>query len=346
MNYKIAIILNNFAPQDIPLLYGVLAYQLNFILNLSKNFIIDIYCTNTSQKTWEGINNISLINPNAPLDKNFFEAKDYNVVLDFLNNNYKSEKFITIALKHNYNDKQSTNPMDVDILFVSSEQLKNTYLKNTKIKEQNIKILHPCLSSYKPFLPKQQNKSFSSFGIDFRHLKLFQKIQLLLAFIKLKKEKYLFSLKIIAPHHKKNIFLNLLSLIFLTKEVEFLNFQEKMDNFWDKLDYFINLKQSPFNFSTIEAMNNSIPCITTDLDGASSIISNNQSGWIIDTPLTTKKLFEALKTILDNNKNYQEIAKNANQIASKLTIEEHSKKLFDIIEEKILSNNQDCENNP
>lgn len=376
MEYKIAVILNNFAPQDMPFLCGIRAYQLNFIFSLSKNFLVDVYCTNTTQTSFEGINNISLINPNAPLDKAFFEAKGYDGVVDFSDNNYTSPSFLTIGLKHNYSPifqnhlksnfinkifsyfKKSKNDHKIttfaekmatfDILFLSSQNLKKDYIQNTTLQEENIIILNPCLTTLKDFNIKNLGNTPFTFAIDFRNISYFKKLNFMFAIAKLKKEQYDFKIKIINPNYKKDILMKTLLFFGLSQNIEFVGYQDKMNIFWEEINCFINLNTSPFNFSVLEAMNSSIPCISNDIDGTSDIIKENENGWLLQQKhLNTQSLYTKMKFILNNQKDYPKISENAYKTACKLSLENHSSKLFEILKIKIESNkNQDCENNP
>ena len=134
----------------------------------------------------------------------------------------------------------------------------------------------------------------------------------------------------------------------LSQNIEFVGYQDKMNIFWEEINCFINLNTSPFNFSVLEAMNSSIPCISNDIDGTSDIIKENENGWLLQQKhLNTQSLYTKMKFILNNQKDYPKISENAYKTACKLSLENHSSKLFEILKIKIESNkNQDCENNP
>ncbi len=221
------------------------------------------------------------------------------------------------------------------LCIVGSNEMKSDYTKNCNLAPDKIKILHPGKDNVLGNYPKQKNEVYT-FGAVTCGFQLKGGYNILAAVRKLKNE---FSpkqihFKLINPNYEKQWYLKLYLKIFgIEKYVEFLPFQNNINNFYSVIDCLICASNSEaFGRVVTEAMISNVPVIAGSNVGASEILKNKVNGYVyLYGKNTIKNLTESIKTAYNERYSSQELIKRAREIADNISWEDFTNKLFEIL---------------
>ncbi len=320
----------------------------------SKDYEIDIYCSKADIEAAEGINKIIIIDRNYDHLKpetmeNFYEEvvnytknKDYDFVIS---ENISPPVDITFLQGHSLVNrlKRDKNPLESFLynfrkvkierikfqkkwmeegyrhIFVVSEILKKDIVENYGIAEDKISVIYPGVDiALSDFSQHTSGKKPITFGLAAPGFKIKGGFIFLKTLGLLKKQGYDFRAKIIYPKYQKNLGVKLLiKLLNIEKNVEFLPYQENIQNFYDSIDCLVAPSiEDTFNLAVLEAMANYKPCIVSTNAGASEIITDGKNGFIFDIrKKPAKNLSEKLIFYIENSGNHSKIAQNAFETA-------------------------------
>ena len=226
-------------------------------------------------------------------------------------------------------------------IFAVSEIQKKDYIENLNAPEDKITVLPLAHNGMKEFLEKNYNKPlvFGMSAIGFERKGGY------IALNAVKKlSKYNFKVKIIYPKWKKNLGIRLFLKWFkLGEKVEFLGFQNDIENFYKSVDIMlIPSLEDTFNLTTIEGMSRGIPAIVSNRAGSYEILTDKKDGFLFDIATngtfseinkekSAENLANTMKYIMDNKNILPEVSKNAYEIAKNYTWDN----LFEKFEEAI-----------
>lgn len=121
----------------------------------------------------------------------------------------------------------------------------------------------------------------------------------LTALSKLKEKGYSFEYLIIGDGAEFSELKTLTSALGLNENVEFLGFLADPDPYYQSADLFLSNSDSEgFSNSLLEAMYFNLPVITTEVGGASQLITDGVNGWLI-RPREQGELIEKLKDVFN-----------------------------------------------
>lgn len=285
---------------------------------LSRNYLVDVFADVIHVESKK----VNTIKKDSNFDKNFAEIiKNYDLVLS-TNIEYPSE--ITYSHSHSflwkknfwglliqrmflkrsnakYKKYQTTlkNSRQIPKIVISSSIIKEDYLKNYAIPNENLYILPPGVD-YREIdivLPNRKCFNFGLVGKSFTKKGAFLTLFAVFVLKKLRKD---FNVKIInRDYYKKKRFAFLIDLVVKTlgikDYVDFIPLQDNMENFYKSIDCLLvpSLKE-PFGLVVTEAMIYSKPVIAGSLCGAADLIIDNENGMIADF----SKLFK-IKPLVD-----------------------------------------------
>lgn len=137
--------------------------------------------------------------------------------------------------------------------------------------------------------------------------------------------------RLINPNYKKQVLLKLyLKLTKLNEYIEFLEYQDNMNAFYQSLDCLICAsRHEAFGRVVSEAMTIGIPVLVTSNVGASEIIEDNVSGFIAQANNNLyENIADKIEEIILKKQNLEPIIKNAKEIASNLTWENFANTIY------------------
>jgi glycosyltransferase involved in cell wall biosynthesis len=153
----------------------------------------------------------------------------------------------------------------------------------------------------------------------------------------LKKKGYKFKAKIIYPKAKKNLKLRFLLFKHGLREfIEFLPYQENMQNFYKSVDAVVmpSLMET-FGLVALEGMINGKPAVVSSNCGASEIFQDDFNGFVFDMKKnSSENLAEKLIYLLENRNKYPELSKNAYKTALKYNWQDFCDNFFDEINKR------------
>ncbi len=142
-----------------------------------------------------------------------------------------------------------------------------------------------------------------------------------------------YNLIVIGKEQKENHFKRLVEVWGIKDRVYFLGARRDVAKFYQISDVFIlPTIYDPFSNVVLEAMACGLPVITTSANGASEIIENNKSGFIIDFPIDIENLAIKVETAY---KNREFLGENAYNTAQKFSLQEVVKNFYDLIKDQL-----------
>lgn len=264
-------------------------------------------------------------------DKNLLEAFLYN----FRNVKKNRMKYHKKWMKEGYRH-----------IFAVSEVLKRDIVENFNIPEDKVSVVYPGVDMPQktridaPVQTFSRNDDVMVFGLAAPGFKIKGGFIFLKALGILKKKGYKFKAKIIYPKFKRNFGVKLLvKFLNIEKNVEFLSFQENINEFYSSIDCLVAPSvEDTFNLAVLEAMANYKPCIVSNNAGASEIIKDrndlsSSNGFVFNVKKSAvNNLAEKMILLINNSESYAKIAENAFETAKFYSWDEAFKKF----EEKLL----------
>ena len=254
------------------------------------------------------------------------------------------KKLISKITKKKYEGfkKAFENAKKISKIVISSNIIKEDYLKNYKINPQKLFILPPGVD-YREKDIKLPNKECFIFGLVGKSFTKKGAFLTLFSTFLLKTKCKNFKVKIInKDYYKKKRFAFLINMLTKTlgiaKYVEFLPLQDNMENFYKSIDCLLipSLKE-PFGLVVTEAMIYSKTVIVGSLCGAADFIIDNQNGMIADfsrlfkiKPLTDKMY----KMMNLSNEEYISMAEKGYETVKDMSYEKFAKEYVDLAEKK------------
>jgi glycosyltransferase involved in cell wall biosynthesis len=252
-------------------------------------------------------------------------------VHSLIHNRFKNNNFFMNLYYKKYKPKMVQNAyyeekwitQDHRKIFVVSNKLKDDYVKNFGIPENKISVIYPGIE-YSEKIDKSELHDLFTFGISATFFKRKGGLLFLRALRKVKQKKYKFKAYIILRRNSvsKKRWLNLLLKVFnISKEVEFITFQNDMKDFYKKIDCMVMPShEEAFGLVALESMINKIPCIVSSCSGVSEIIKDGVDGFIFDiNNKASSNLAKKMIYILNNSNKINEFVLNAYETAKKYT---------------------------
>jgi len=208
-------------------------------------------------------------------------------------------------------------------IFVVSNRLKEDYVSNFNIPENKISIIYPGIDLTEEVEKKKDTDVFT-FGISATFFKRKGGLLFIRALRKVKQKGCKFKAYIILRNNSgsKMRWFNILLKVFnITKEVEFISFQNDMRDFYKKIDCLVMPShEEAFGLVALEAMINKIPCIVSSCSGVSEIIKDGFDGFVFDiNKNASSNLAKKMVYILKNQGKINECIINAYETAKKHT---------------------------
>lgn len=274
---------------------------------LNRKYSVDIYADVSHVKSSQKVN---ILNKNDDFNENFDAImSNYDLVLS-TNIEYPSEityshshsflwkknpillflqKIFFKAAKTKYQKYKATleNSRKIPKIVISSNIIKEDYLKNYNIPKENLFILPPGVD-YREMDIVLPNKDCYIFGLVGKSFTKKGAFLTLFSTVLLKRLCKNFKVKIInRDYYKKRHYKFLIDFVVNTlgikKHVEFIPLQNNMENFYKSIDCLLvpSLKE-PFGLVVTEAMIYSKTVIAGSLCGAADLIIDNKNGMIAD----------------------------------------------------------------
>ncbi len=316
----------------------------------SKGHKIDVYCTKTNADT---IENVNVIIVNAPYNhekpdvmekfydavKNILKDKKYDRIIS---ENFSPPLDITFIHGHSIKYRMNFKPLFLKLLynfrkvkvermasekrwmeegynkiFAVSQIQKQDFTDNLNAPENIITVLPLAHDGMKEFKDKIYSKDSSlTFGASMIGFARKGGYALIDALKYLKEFDY--KVKIIYPKWKKNYYLRFLIFLYgLKKHVEFIEFQQSMEDFYNDIDVMlIPSREDSFNLTTLEAMAYGIVPVVSTRTGSCGILKDKFDGYIFKYDKEAgKNLACVLKEILSDPSVLNDIKKNAYETA-------------------------------
>lgn len=324
---------------------------------VKNNYIIDIWCNESTVTEFPGINEIIICNEDTDLStpqlvEKYYEKikkrtaeKQYNYIISdsitpkidmallqihslvhrrFNKKNliqYYYYKYFKPAKLDSVYYEEKWAKQDHRKIFVVSNKIKRDLIKNFKVDENRISVIYPGVDPIEKLEEKEKNDIFT-FGISATFFKRKGGLIFLAALRILKSKKCKFKAIMILRNTKssKTRWLKLLLKIFnISDEVEFISYQNPMSDFYKKLDCLVMPSvEEAFGLVALEAMINKLPCIVSSCSGVSEIIEDGESGFIFDIKNNaSKNLAHKMSKIIKNPEKVEKCINNAHKIAQK-----------------------------
>lgn len=319
----------------------------------SSNYEVDIYCSKSDIECIEGINKIIVVDEYydhlKPQTMENFYSKVKNLIKDenydyVISENITPPLDITFLQGHSLLNrlKRDKNPLEAFFyrfrnvkkermkfhkkwfnegyrkIFVVSEVLKRDIVENYGISEDKISVIYPGVDVPEFNISKHDKNKTIVFGLSAPGFKIKGGFIFLKALGLLKKKGYNFNAKIIYPKYSKNLGVKLLvKLLNIEKNVEFLSYQENIQEFYRSIDILVAPSiEDTFNLAVLEAMANYKPCIVSTNAGASEIIQDEVNGFVFDMKSNPeKKLADKMGFFINNSAKNQDISDKAFETA-------------------------------
>jgi len=133
----------------------------------------------------------------------------------------------------------------------------------------------------------------------------------------------------------KTRWLNRLLKIFnISKEVEFISYQNSMKDFYKKLDCLVMPSvEEAFGLVALESMLNKVPCIVSSCSGVSEIIEDGYNGFIFNSSRNSaKNLVNKMTEVMNNPEKIKNVILNGYETAK----EYNWNKTFKALEQELL----------
>jgi UDP-glucose:(heptosyl)LPS alpha-1,3-glucosyltransferase len=114
------------------------------------------------------------------------------------------------------------------------------------------------------------------------------------------------------------------------QRVIFCGPQKQIEQYYAAADAFVfPTIYEPFGNVHLEALAAGLPVITTENSGASELIENNKSGFVVSEPEDTKAIAEGMARLLDQDVR-DRMSKEARRVAEKFTFERHAAEIMQL----------------
>lgn len=319
---------------------------------IKNNYKVDIFCNETDLSEFPGINKITVIDCEIKRKKpasleNFYskisdlvKGQDYKFIIarepvppadiiliqchSLIHDKKKIGNIFSKLLyslskaeRIRYEKKWFSNQYKK--IFVVSKSLKKDLISNFNIPEEKISIIYPGVSSSDDIPENTKSKNEITFGISATGIKNKGGYIFLKALKILKEKKLNFKAKIIYPKYKKNLWIKFLVKLYKIEEnVEFIEFQKNMQEFYSSIDCLVLASiYEAFGLVVLEAMSNKKICIVSSSAGASEIIQEGLNGYIFKMDREApRNLAEKMNTVInmmrtDNNDAVSKLLINA-----------------------------------
>jgi glycosyltransferase involved in cell wall biosynthesis len=336
---KLAVIIHDF--QDENFTGGGEKIMFHLIKQLCKlGHEVNVFCLITNvEKDKHGISNIYVLNPcnyygqaqEIIKDENYFAVISENI-------NHPID--ITVAMGHSllYREKVVRNLLaqlfnklknktletqwQMDLInkykgiIALSNLAKNDYIKFLKADESKILVAYPGVEIVEN--PVKSTNSVFTFGLSAPGFDRKGGYIFLSALKYLKRQKINFKAKVIYPTYYEKPLLQLLVKFYgLKNNVEFIGFQENMNDFYHLIDCLVMpSKEESFGMVATEAMTNKRLVIASTRCGVSEIIEDGVNGFIFDIEGNSgKNLAKKMRFIIENKSELDKILDNAYETA-------------------------------
>jgi len=288
----------------------------NFLKKLIEhNYIVDIYCNKSDVEEFEGINKIINIktpynHKDSKLLKLFYnEVKrkigqtDYECIISgdiyayvgitikqchttfYALNLIRNPLFKTIykfLKKKRLILEKEWAEQNTEKVIVPSQMVKDDIVKNLKIPENLVIVVYPGIEFPKT-CSKQINSVFT-FGISAPGIQNKGGYIFLKSLYFLKRQGYDFKARIIYPRYNSNFWVKFLVKLYgIGKNVEFLSFQNNMNDFYNSIDCLIMPSiNEAFGLVALEALANKTPCIISSNSGITEVIEHSKECLVFD----------------------------------------------------------------
>jgi len=322
---------------------------------ISKNYVIDVYCSKSDVSDFTGINGIFVVDVEydhlkpktmekfydkvrlLTSDKNYDFIISENITppigITFLQGHslihrkrqYKSFLkgllyYFRPVKRERIKYQAKWMGQGYNKIFAPSNIVKQEIIKNFGIGEDKIFAVYPGVdideaAVYKPVKPVGNPVTF---GLSAPGFKIKGGFVFLKALHLLKKQGLDFRAKIIYPKYKKNLGVKLLLKFYgIEKNVEFLSFQENMQNFYNSVNCIVMPSiEDTFGLVALEAMANKRFCIISSNAGASEIIEQGKNGFVFRFDSDKEKnLADVMAKFILNPQINFELCENAFQTA-------------------------------
>lgn len=214
-----------------------------------------------------------------------------------------------------------------------SELVKNNIVENYRVNPDDILVIYNCID-YEKFA--NQNKQIErkyirqSFGIEENEFVIlfvgsgFERKGVKYLIEAAEKVEFPVTILIVGKGNPEKY-----KKYIKKQKVIFCGTQKKIEKFYAASDLFVfPTMYEPFGLVILEAMASGLPVITTKLCGASEIIVNDKTGFVVEVPENTEEIAKYISILIENRQLYMEISKNASLSAHQFSIE----KVFEKIE--------------
>ncbi|OGI02282.1 MAG: hypothetical protein A2104_04960 [Candidatus Melainabacteria bacterium GWF2_32_7] len=324
---------------------------------IKNNYVVDIYCSKSNVSEFSGINKIVIVDKpykhtDPEIMEDFYEeaerlikVENYDFVISenitppvdiaFLQGHslvHRQRKLKSLLESFLYNFRpvkikrikyqQKWFEQGYGRTFVVSNILKQDIIDNFNINSEKISVIYPGVDIPENAefinIPNITPNDTLTFGLAAPGFKIKGGYVFIKA-LKILKDKGLnFKAKIIYPKFKKNLWLmNLIKFYQIDKNIEFLPFQENMQDFYNSVNWVvIPSLEDTFNLVALEAMANKKPCIISSYAGASEIIQDGTNGLIFNMQEnSSQNLADKMIFAINNPNNIAEYSKNAFETA-------------------------------
>jgi len=219
-------------------------------------------------------------------------------------------------------------------IIVSSEILKQDYIKNYGLDESKFVIIPPPVI-IQPVLTTQQNNDNFIFGLSAVGFDRKGGYRTLKAAAILKKFCKKFKVRIIYP--KQNVFINLLIKLYnLSENIDIIGCQSDMTKFYSEIDCLLMpSKVEPFGMVATEALTFGKPVILSGIAGAADFVKPGYNGFVVENNEDfCKNLAKAMQKMIElPSEEYARMSKQAYKSINGLDISKFLAKYLNVIEE-------------
>ncbi len=230
-----------------------------------------------------------------------------------MENNIFSKALFKLKKQENLKYQKKWIKQGYKKIIVPSETLKNEIIKNFSVDENLFEVIYPGVD-----MPAKNNfndlKDTITFGLSAPSFNKKGGYIFLKALGLLKKQGANFKAKIIYPKAHKNPQLKLfLKLYDIENEVEFLSYQQNMDDFYNSIDCIaVPSLMETFGLVVTEAMSKGKITIVGSSCGAKEIIKEGENGFVFEMGQNSAhNLYEKLSFVIQNKDQLKNISKTA-----------------------------------
>lgn len=216
-----------------------------------------------------------------------------------------------------------------------SDLAKNDYIKFLKADESKIQVAYPGVEIVEN--PVKSTNSVFIFGLSAPGFDRKGGYIFLSALKYLKRQKIDFKARVIYPTYYEKPLLQLLVKFYgLKNNVEFIGFQENINDFYHSIDCLVMpSKEESFGMVATEAMTNKRLVIASTRCGVSEIIEDGVNGFIFDIKGNSgKNLAKKMKFMLENKSNMDILLDNAYETAKKYSWSNFCDSILNIIKDR------------